>query len=208
MMIENLENKERILKKAEQMFLRYGIRSVSMDDIAFQLGMSKKTLYQSFKDKEELVGGVIESHIREMEENCSRCKDNSLDAIHEIFLTMKQMLEGFEDINPVVMYDLHKYHPKCYQRFERHKYDFLKGVIEKNLNKGIVEGLYRPEIDVKIITRYRLESMMLTFNLEAFPPAEYNVANVTREILIHFVYGIATEKGYKLIREYLTSSQS
>ena len=84
-----MDVKKRILGKSEEMFMQFGIRSVSMDDIANNLGMSKKTLYQYFADKDELVDGVIEGHITKIEEKCLACRQNATDAIHEIFLSME-----------------------------------------------------------------------------------------------------------------------
>ncbi|MFZ1857244.1 MAG: TetR/AcrR family transcriptional regulator, partial [Chitinophagaceae bacterium] len=82
-----MEPKERILLKAEELFMQYGIRSVSMDDIANNLGMSKKTLYQYFADKDELVEAVVDGHITLVQGDCINCKIQAKDAIHEIFLT-------------------------------------------------------------------------------------------------------------------------
>ena len=88
------------------MFMQYGIRSVSMDDIANNLGMSKKTLYQYFADKDELVEGVVDGHINEVEGDCIQCRTNATDAIHEIFLTMEHIMEELNNMNPMLLYDL------------------------------------------------------------------------------------------------------
>ena len=101
-----METKDRILLKAEELFIQFGIRSVSMDDISNNLGMSKKTLYQNFSDKDELVDAVVEDHIQEIKEDCKTCKNEASDAIHEIFLTMECVLEEFSNMNPVLLYDL------------------------------------------------------------------------------------------------------
>ena len=113
----NMEPKERILIKAEEQFLQFGIRSVSMDDIANNLGMSKKTLYQYYADKDELVDAVIEGHISGIETECMDCRKNAKDAIHEIFLTMDHITEELSNMNPMLLYDLEKFHYRSYQRF-------------------------------------------------------------------------------------------
>ncbi len=136
-----MDQKERILIKAEELFMQFGIRSVSMDDIANQLGMSKKTLYQYFADKDELVLGVVEGHIKEMEHDCSACRQQARDAIHEIFITMDRILEELSNMNPMLLYDLEKFHFKAYQRFREHKDKFLLQVIKDNLEWGIREEL-------------------------------------------------------------------
>jgi hypothetical protein len=83
-----------------------------------------------------------------------------------------------------------------------HKNKFLLQIIRRNLEWGVKEGLYRPEIDVEVLCRFRLESMMIAFNMDLYPPSKFNLAEVTKEIIEHFVFGIASLKGYKLILKY------
>ncbi|HMO31488.1 MAG TPA: TetR/AcrR family transcriptional regulator [Lacibacter sp.] len=197
-----METKERILQKATEQFMRLGIRSVSMDDIAGLLGMSKKTIYQLFADKEELVDAVMQLEEQRMHHDCRSCATRSRDAVEEVFLTMEQVNEQFSQMNPVVVYDMEKYHPRVFQRFQHMKNDFLLGIIRDNINRGIREGLYRPELNVDVISKYRLESTMLPFNLTLFPPGRYNLAELSNELAEHFLYGLATLKGHKLIIKY------
>jgi TetR/AcrR family transcriptional regulator, cholesterol catabolism regulator len=197
-----MDPKERILVKAEELFLQYGIRSVSMDDIANNLGMSKKTLYQYYADKDELVDAVIGGHISEIEIECLQCRENAKDAVHEIFLTLEHIADELNNMNPMLLYDLEKFHFKAYQRFKQYKDKFLAELIRKNIEWGIRDELYRAEINVDIITKFRLESIMVPFNVTVFPPGKYNLASLSEEIICHFVYGLATIKGHKLIQKY------
>lgn len=197
-----MEPKERILIKAEELFMQYGIRSVSMDDIANNLGMSKKTLYQYYADKDELVDAVVDGHIKEIQTDCGVCRNVAEDAVHEIFITMEMIMEQFANMNPMLLYDLEKFHFRSYQRVKEHKDKFLAEVICKNIEWGIKEELYRPEINVDVITKFRLESMMLPFNVAVFPPGKYNLGTLSGIIIEHFVYGLATIKGHKLIQKY------
>lgn len=182
--------------------MKLGIRSVSMDDIASHLGMSKKTIYQLFADKDELVDNVIEADIQKIETDFTVCCELSADAIDEIFKTMEMVVLQFRNMNPMVLFDLHKYHYRSYEKFMKYKNTFLLEIINKNLKKGVNEGLYRQDIKIDILSRFRLESMMLAFNMESFPPDKYNILEVTLEIIEHFLYGLATEKGYQLIVQY------
>ena len=93
--------------------MKFGIRSVSMDDIANNLGMSKKTLYQYFADKDELVEAVVDGHITIVQGDCINCKVQAKDAIHEIFLTMEHIMQEFSNMNPMLVYDLEKFHFKA-----------------------------------------------------------------------------------------------
>ncbi|HEY6504109.1 MAG TPA: TetR/AcrR family transcriptional regulator [Chitinophagaceae bacterium] len=197
-----MEPKERILIKAEELFMQYGIRSMSMDDIANNLGMSKKTVYQYYADKDELVDAVVDGHIKEIQTDCGVCRDAASDAVHEIFITMEMIMEQFANMNPMLLYDLEKFHFRSYQRVKEHKDKFLAEVIRKNIEWGIKEELYRPELNIDVITKFRLESMMIPFNVALFPPGKYNLGTLTEIIIEHFVYGLATIKGHKLIQKY------
>ena len=197
-----MEPKDRILVKAEELFMQYGIRSVSMDDIANSLGMSKKTLYQYFADKDELVDAVVDGHINIVQGDCINCRNNAKDAIHEIFLTMEHIMEEFRNMNPMLLYDMEKFHFKAYQRFKDYKDKFLLQIIRHNIEWGIKDELYRPGLNIDVLSKYRIESIMIPFNVSVFPPGKYNLA-VTSEIIIeNFTYGLATIKGYKLIQKY------
>lgn len=182
--------------------MQFGIRSVSMDDIANNLGMSKKTLYQYFADKDELVDAVIEGHISEVEENCLACRQNASDAIHEIFLTMEHITEELSNMNPMVLYDLEKFHYRSFQRFKTYKDKFLAEIIKKNIEWGISEELYRTDFTVDVMCKFRVESMMIPFNVAVFPPGRFKLAALSEQIIQHFVYGLATIKGHKLIQKY------
>jgi AcrR family transcriptional regulator len=197
-----METRERILAKGHELFLKFGIRSVTMDEIASQLGMSKKTIYQFFSDKDELVDAVAEAHIMENQHRCVADKQTAKNAIHEIFLTMDMIQEMMSDMSPTIFYDLEKFHPKTFSRFNEHRNQYLYKVIKSNLEWGMSEGLYRPEIDVEITTKLRLETMFLPFNQTVFPAHKYSLLTVEKETLEHFLYGVATAKSHKLIDKY------
>jgi AcrR family transcriptional regulator len=206
MIMSETNTRIRIRDKAKEMFMRYGIRSVSMDDIATQLGMSKKTIYQYFTDKNDLVDMVVDGDVQEMRMDCAGCSSAAKDAVEEIFLTIERVTEQFRNINPVIIYDLEKFHVRSYQRWMEYKNKFLLKIIRENLERGITEGLYRPEIDIDIISKFRLESVMVAFNIDLYPPSKYNFADVTKEIIEHYVFGIASLKGYRLILRYKKKS--
>src|SRR5690349_22430398 len=132
-----MDAKERILVKAEEMFMQYGIRSVSMDDIANNLGMSKKTLYQYYAVKDELVDAVVESHISGVQNDCVGCRNDATDAIHEIFITMDRIMDEFNNMNPMVLFDLEKFHFNSYRRFREHKDKFMAQIVRNNIEWGI-----------------------------------------------------------------------
>lgn len=197
-----MEIKDRIKQKAHDMVMQYGIRSVSMDDIANALGMSKKTIYQYYSDKDELVDAVVEDELRKGQADCENSRATSKDALDEMVLTMNQIQEQFQHMNPVVLYDLEKFHPKSFQKFLKHKHEFLYRMVRENIERGIKEELYRVDLNIDVLCKYRLESMMIAFNLTVFPPGKYHLAEVTAITMENFIYGLTTAKGHKLFFKY------
>ena len=200
--LTNMDIKDRIREKAHVMVMQYGIRSVSMDDIANALGMSKKTIYQYYADKDELVDAVVEDELNTSQTNCDVCRINAKDAVEEMVLAMNQIYDQFQNMNPVILFDMEKFHPHAFQKFLKHKNEFLLQIIRKNIERGIAEELYRPELNVDVLSKYRLESMLLAFNIYVFPPGKYKLVDVTQIIMDNFLYGLATIKGHKLIVKY------
>ncbi|HRF23930.1 MAG TPA: TetR/AcrR family transcriptional regulator, partial [Chitinophagaceae bacterium] len=123
-------------------------------------------------------------------------------AVEEIFFTMEHIANQFRQMNPVLLFDLEKFHPASFQKFLRHKNEFLLEIVRKNIERGIAEELFRPEINADIISRFRIESVMMAFNLSVFPAKKYSLLEVTQEIIDHYLYGLATIKGHKLILKY------
>ncbi len=173
-----------------------------MDEIASQLGMSKKTIYLSFADKDELVDATLQQHIDVSKCRCEADKLQAANAIHEMFLTMDMVQELLADMSPTIFYDLEKFHPKTYAKLMEHRNQFLYRVIKANLEWGIKEDLYRAEMDVDVTTKIRLETMFLPFNPVLFPPNKYQMVKVEQETMEHFLYGVATAKAHKLIHKY------
>ncbi|MEO7961725.1 MAG: TetR/AcrR family transcriptional regulator [Ginsengibacter sp.] len=197
-----MEIKDRIKLKADELFRRYGIKSVTMDDIASQLGVSKKTIYQSFSDKNELVDEVIGNILQFNRECCQRDKSKASNAIDEVYLAMEMMQAMFDNMNPSIIFDIERNHPATYKKFLDHKYEYLFKIVRENIERGKLEELYRPEIDAEVIAKIRLETMMLPFNEEIFPKTKYSLVRLQQELIECFLFGLVTLKGYKLITKY------
>jgi len=201
-MIE-LDTKQRIQKAAHDLVMQYSIRSVSMDDIAAYLGMSKKTIYQYFKDKDELVEAVVDNVIDTNQCICNNDREKADNAVHEIFLVMEMMVEMFKTMNPSILFDMQKYHPAAFRKFQRHRNEYLYNVCKQNLERGIREELFRPEINTDIMARYRVETMLTAFNPEFQRSVKESLIVIEEEIIIHYLFGLVTLKGYKLILTYM-----
>jgi AcrR family transcriptional regulator len=197
-----METQNRIVTKTHELFMLYGIRSVSMDEIANHLGMSKKTIYQYFKDKDSLVEGVINIEIEMHQDEFSKYAIISENAIHEIFLTLDTVQEMLKHMNPSVMFDLQKYHSTAFEKFRTHKNTFFYHIIKANIERGKQEGLFRADIDVDVLTRYRLANMFLMFDFEHFPSNKFTPVQIISETTDNFLHGMATQQGLLIIEQY------
>lgn len=197
-----MEPQERIVNKAHELFMRYGIRSISMDEVANHLGISKKTIYHYYTDKDALVEGVIDIEICNSQTECTQHRKKSENAIQEVFMAVDMMLEVVSKINPTVLFDLEKYHPKAFKKHTEFKNKFLYTIIRENLDWGKKEGLYREEIQTDFLARFRLASMFLIFNQDLLPLGKHSFASAITEMTDNFLYGLVTIKGQKLIHKY------
>jgi AcrR family transcriptional regulator len=200
---KKLEVKEYIVAEADKLFCQYGFKSVTMDDIAKHLGMSKKTIYQHFSDKDELVNILIREKLSNQNCTMNFCATSAENAVQEIFFAIANIHELLTSMNPKLFYDLQKYHPKAWLHFKNFKEKALSETILNNLNRGISEGYYRTDLKVDIMTQLRLNQVDLIFNQpDQYTIDKYNIAQVMIEITEHFLYGLCNLKGLEKIKHY------
>jgi TetR/AcrR family transcriptional regulator, cholesterol catabolism regulator len=199
--MEEQDIKNKILKGAEDLFMRYGIRSISMDDIARHLGVSKKTLYQHFADKDELVLMVSRRHLERNMLEFDGIRDGSKNPIEELAKISTCLRSNMEAMNPTLLFDLQKFHSKAWSEWIDFKKKYLHKSIVHNLTWGIKEGFIRPDINPEIMAPMRIELVQIAFNNDVFPPGRFKLAEVQEQIFDHFVYGVVTEKGRKLYQK-------
>ncbi|GHN03049.1 TetR family transcriptional regulator [Cytophagales bacterium WSM2-2] len=200
--MEEINTKEKILKGATDLFIKYGIRSISMDDIARHLTVSKKTLYQHFVDKDELVTTVLHSHLEEQKkifEQISQDSENAIDELHRLGECLRKQVQ---DSNPSVLFDIQKFHPKAWAIWVEYKKDFIRCSVVRNVVQGIKDGHFRPEMNPEIFASYRLAAIETVHDERIFPKDKFNMTEVHFQIFEHFVYGLCTEKGKKLYQKY------
>ena len=193
---------DRIIQGGEDLFLKAGIKSVTMDDIAKHLGMSKKTIYQFFKDKNELVIALVSKKLKQDEDDMCDIINQSGNVIEKMINMMKCSEDIFSRINPIVIHDMQKYHPEAWKQFQDFKSGVIVRTLEELLTEGIKQGYIRGDIDVKIMARMRVAQVELGFDTKMFPIAEFSTWHVQYQFLEHFNYGICTLKGHKLLNKY------
>ena len=203
-----MEVKDRILIAAKELFHRYGIRSVKMDDVAKHLTMSKKTLYQYFKDKDELVDEATKAHIKREREELYAISNISENAIEELYKVSKCLRRNMNEVNPTLLYDLKRYYPNSWKHWTDFKNDFVFSSIVKNMKKGIEAGHFRSNLNTRIMAVLRVLEIETLFDVETFPPSQFDYRDVQLQLLDHFVFGITTEKGRKLYLKYIESEKN
>lgn len=169
-----------------------------MDDIAREISVSKKTIYQFFKDKDELVSLMTEAHIKRDQSEVVAVIDQARDAIDELFKLSQCVREHIKDVNPSLLFDLQKYHPSSWALWLEYKNVFIKNSIFDVITRGKNEGYFRENIDAEILATFRVEAIEMTFNDKMFPPDKFDFAEVQMMVFDHFVHGLMTVKGQEL----------
>ncbi len=192
----------------EQLFMRYGIKSVTMDDIARHLGISKKTLYQCVDNKADLIHKVMEQHIETELETMAQIRSASKDSIDEMLGISKHVTQMLREMSPTTVYDMRKYYRKTWDMVEgfqqKHIYDFIK----TNLEKGVKEGLYRKDFDPDIIAKFYVAKTLFVVDEEMFPLRNYNKEKLFNAFSEYHIHGVASVKGLKKLEQYLSKARS
>jgi len=193
---------EQILKGAEDLFFHYGIKNVTMDDIAKHLSMSKRTIYENYPTKDDIVGTLLTNHLDQNMDLCKTRGHESKNAIEEIVFMMQHVRDMFSRMSPRILFELKKFHPKAWDQFQEFKLKFLMKTISDNINRGIEEGIYRKNLNVEVLARLRIEQVELAWNPEIFPSPHFDLKDVQLSMLDHFLYGITNIKGHRMVEKY------
>ena len=189
------DQQEKWLRRIAELFMRLGIKSLTMDDVARELGISKKTLYQFVESKDDLVNKVIELHLTE---ECGRSEEvarNAKDALDEMLMVIKENIGDMQSMKANIVYELQKYHRDAWELLQEYQRGFLYKVVRDNLERGIREGYYRDDIDVDITAKLHLLHSCSIFDETWFPKPPYSGETLFREAIMLYLYSILSEKG-------------
>ncbi|MEO1263653.1 MAG: TetR/AcrR family transcriptional regulator [Bacteroidota bacterium] len=192
-----MKNTQNILKRAEKLFLSLGIRSVSMDDISRGLGISKKTLYQHFENKDALVKMVIESHIDREQEEINEILASAKDALEELFKLSNKVIHNIKDVSPGTLHDLQKYYRPSFEILMKKQNDFIFQCFYKNIQRGIKEGLFREDANAEIVSHLYANTSFYVVEALSDPNFKYTKKELIEELYDYHVRGIATPKGIR-----------
>jgi AcrR family transcriptional regulator len=197
-----------ILQGASELFMKYGVKSITMDEIARHLSVSKKTIYQHFADKDELVITFTRVVLQQQQAEICSLDDQNLDVMEGLFGLSEFMRTKVCNINQSLLFDLKKYFPAAWKIFTDHKRNFLKNHIKNFITRGVKEGYFRSNVDIEIISRMRMEQVEMCFNQEIFPVEEFGMSAIHMQLFEHFVYGICTLKGHEKLDTLYNNAKS
>ena len=197
-----MELREKILFETEEMFLSYGIKSVTMDDIAKELGISKKTLYQFVENKADLIQQIFHEHSKREMEAMMEIRASAKNAIDEMIQIARYVSQMLRKMGPTVIYDLRKYYRKSFELMESLHQQFIYGIIKENIEQGIKQKIYRKEIDVEIISKLYVATSFLVVDDKIFSMKDYNREQLYWEFIKYHINGIASSKGLELLQQY------
>lgn len=194
--------KELIIKGADELFTKFGLRSVTMDDIAKRVGISKKTIYLLFEDKDALVEIIVKQKLVEQYNAMEEISRTYPNPIEEVLKMSEYIKTAMSELHPSVVYDMRKFFPKSYEHYNNHVDCCFQESFSQNIAKGIAMGLYRANINADILAKLRMVQIEMAFNPEIFPPTMYKLQDLQVEFIMHFLYGICTLKGHKMINKF------
>lgn len=198
---KNMDVRTKIMQSALELFRQYGFKSVTMDDVAHRAGISKKTLYQHFDNKNAIVGDTMLYYKEDMRCQCDAMMASAGNAV-EAFVKIKVHFDKvYKEINPIALHELQRFYPEGYQQF-RLNMESDVAAMKANLDQGVAEGLYRPEINTEVMALFHMESVLMIMLPNMIVKDRLDLYTVSREIMEHYIYGIVTPKGEKLYKKY------
>ena len=190
-----LETRNRILEIATEQFSRYGVRTVTMEDLARLAGVSKKTVYQEFADKKDLVKEAFEKILEQDRIKLAFILETEDGVIEHLVKTSRMMRERLQNMNPMAIMEIQKYFPDAWKMFENFKANVIMNDLVNVIEKGKELGYFRAEIDSEILAKARVNQITSSFDPINFTDPNYNLVEEQMVLLDHFLHGIFTEKG-------------
>lgn len=195
----------KILEASDALFRKYGIRSVTMADIARSLGMSKKTLYVHIENKHDLVEKIMKRYIIQDEEACFAIKAEANNALEELLKISLYVQQQIKDVNPSLIFDLQKYHRPVWEMLDAFHREGVLRIVEENLQRGIEEGLYRKDLNAALMARLHVGLMSIVSDIDLFPLDQFPTHFLHKEFIKYHIYGIVSAKGKELLNNMLDS---
>ncbi len=198
---------QNIIEAAERLYMRYGIKSVSMDDVARELGISKKTLYKHVANKHELVESTIKCNGEKDMAMLEQSAVESSDAIDEYLRNSRYFISEMRKVSPTLLYDLKKFYPKVWNQQMVMHADYFMEDLARNIERGIQEGLYREDIKPRVIARIYAQTVLAIADSSLFPAQELSIDRIIHQHALYHLNGIVSEAGRERMHEHLSQEE-
>ncbi len=195
-------SRKEILEGAKGLFMRYGIKSVTMDDVARELGISKKTLYQHIDNKDDLITRIIAQHIDDEKETIESITAQASDPIDQVVLIARHVIKKLRQVRPTTMFDLKKYYRDCWSMMDKFHLEYIYSVIRTNIEQGQSMGLYRDDCNPDIIAKLYVGKTLLLTDEEMFPMQNYDRDELYAQYITYHLRGLVSEEGLKKLKTY------
>jgi AcrR family transcriptional regulator len=199
------EQQEKWLQRVEDMFFRLGIKSVTMDDVAQELGISKKTLYQFVENKDDLVSKVMDRHLQEQCRADEHLHTQASNAIDEMVRVFRHIMSDMQQMKPNIIRDLQKYHRETWEKIQHFQRDYIFTLVLQNLEWGKREGLYRGNLNLEVTAKLYIATSFVIFDDFFFPKPPYSFDQLFKEHIINHLYNIVSDKGRVLLETKLSA---
>lgn len=194
---------QNILEKVAALYMKYGIKSITMDDVARELGISKKTLYQYVENKNELVEKVVDFVVDLKDCDFKKIAEKETNAVEKLLEVNLHIMKSMKDYNASTEYDLKKYYPEQYAKMHAVRRQRMYESILANIKKGKSEGLYREDLNEEIIARLQVSRFMNMHEDEMLSKNDLQRAEFVHELFIYHIRGIANKKGLEVLEKTL-----
>lgn len=189
-----------ILHQSAGLFMKYGLKSLSMDDLARELKVSKKTLYKYFDDKDSMIARIMENFVAEEICDIEKICKTAPNAIEEVLEINQLLNQQLKDLNPSIHFDLEKYYRKAWEVFNDYKFNFIYNCVVNNIQRGIKEGLYRKSIRPEIIAKIYVLRVDYIIDGDVFPSEQFSFFTVNEEVMRYHLGGLVNEKGMEYLK--------
>jgi AcrR family transcriptional regulator len=197
-----MDYKQRIIEEAAEMFRTYGIRSVTMDMLASQMGISKRTIYEVFSDKDELLQGVLQWMTVRQKEMMTRIFSESENVIEAIFKMIAVMTDHYQKMSPAFQMDMRRLHGDIIKKMDKENSIPYISNNSEILKRGIDEGVFRNDINIELTNKCMQEVAKMANDESVFPADAYTNKDILRNFYVNYLRGISTQKGLNLIDQY------
>ena len=194
-----MDVQEKILNHSALTFLKFGIKSVSMDDIAKAIGISKKTIYTHFSKKEGLILKAVQYFVKKDEREVTEISKNSINAIDEMISIAQHVMKMLRKMSPSIIFDLQKYYPQVWEVVDEKHNKFIYATIKTNIERGIKEGYYRKDLNSDIVSKFYVQLTHMVVNQDFFHPSEYDRTQLFKQLIRYHLNSILSPKGTEYV---------